>query len=37
MPYVTGLANSASDLLNAVVTAGTDNGWSWDSANSMLY
>lgn len=37
MPYATGLANSASDLLNAVVTAGTDNGWSWDSANSMLY
>lgn len=37
MPYVTGLANSASDLLNAVVTAGTDNGWSWDAGNSMLY
>jgi hypothetical protein len=37
MPYVTGLANSASDLLNAVVTAGTDNGWSWDAANNMLY
>ena len=36
MPYVTGLANSASDLLNAVVTAGTDNGWSWDASNSML-
>ncbi len=36
MPYVTGLANSASDLLNAVVTAGTDNGWSWDATNSVL-
>jgi len=37
MPYVTGLANNASDLLNAVVNAATNNGWSWDASYSMLY
>lgn len=37
MPYYTGLANSAEDLRNAVVTAATDNGWSWDAANNMLH
>jgi len=37
MPYYTGTANSATDLLNAIVTAGTGNGWTWDATNSMLY
>ena len=36
MPYVTGLANSASDLLNVLVTAGTDHGWTWDADNNVL-
>lgn len=37
MPYVSGLANSASDLLNAMVIAGTDNGWTYDTAYSLLH
>ncbi|OED39009.1 hypothetical protein AB833_17375 [Chromatiales bacterium (ex Bugula neritina AB1)] len=36
MPYSTGLANSASDLLNAVVAAATEHGWRWDADNGVL-
>lgn len=37
MPYVTGLANSATDLRTAVVSAAAANGWTWDATNEMLY
>lgn len=39
MPYATGLANSATDLRTAVVSAATApaNGWIWDGTNEMLY
>lgn len=37
MPYYTGTANSAADLVQAIVNAGTSNGWTWDATNSVLY
>lgn len=37
MPYYTGTANSAADLVQAIVNAGTANGWTWDSTNAVLY
>lgn len=36
MPYVTGIANSAADLCNAVVSLATDHGWRWDNSNHIL-
>lgn len=37
MAYYTGIVNTISDVRQALINACTNEGWSWDSGNDVLY